>query len=133
MSPAPTGCPAASTMSPAPTLAPGGGSLSSVMSTASCHHSAVDAGNLATAYFVAVASRIYFRQLSIGLDEAATWGKGGDHSVEVVMVHRCCGEQSVDVAADERVEHDLVVLVQSCPIGGLDVHHDLDGFGFVPS
>jgi hypothetical protein len=81
------------------------------MSTASCHHSAVDAGNVAAAYFVAVAPRIYFRQLAIGLDETTAWGKGGDHSVEIVVVNRGRGQQPVDVPAHERIEHDLVVLV----------------------
>ena len=43
------------------------------------------------------------------------------------------GQQFFGVAPQERIEHVLMVQVQQFSVRLLDVHHQLDGFGDVPS
>ena len=56
-----------------------------------------------------------------------------DHLVESSVVGGAGGQQPVDVAGEEGVEHLAVVFVQPRALGVFDVHHHLDGFGDVPS
>src|SRR6478735_4222463 len=111
MTPPPTGWPAASTMSPAPTTAPGGavfgGTTVSVM-----------VADYGTALFphrfgelIGPLRRKYIRSRQ----QPGVARQGGDDGVEPGGVLFGNGEQGIDVAGQERLQHGAVIGMQDRP------------------